>query len=90
MQETVTLTHEKGLHARPASVFVQTASSYDASIEILNDGESANAKSSVAILSLNADEGDEITISADGDDEEEAVEALVELVRSDFDLETEA
>jgi len=90
MQESVTLTHEKGLHARPASVFVQTASSYDAEIEILKDGDSANAKSSVAILSLNADEGDEIAIRADGDDAEAAVAELVDLVRADFELETEA
>lgn len=90
MQESVTLMHEKGLHARPASMLVQTASSYDASIEILKDGKSANAKSSVAVLSLNADKGDEITIRADGDDDEAAVDALVELVRTDFEIKTEA
>ncbi|WP_135305572.1 HPr family phosphocarrier protein [Haloarcula amylovorans] len=90
MEKTVTLTHEKGLHARPASVFVQSASEYDASIEIHADGATANAKSSVAILSLNAEEGDEITITADGDDEDAAVERLATLVRDDFELESEA
>jgi len=90
MEDTVTLEHEKGLHARPASVFVQTASEYESDIEVSTDDASANAKSSVSILSLNAEEGDEITVSADGPDAAAAVEALTDLVRSDFETETEA
>jgi phosphocarrier protein HPr len=90
MKETVRLTHAKGLHARPASKFVQAASSYEASIKVETDSQSADAKSSVSVLTLNADEGDDITISADGEDAEAAVTALVALVRADFELESEA
>lgn len=82
----VTIHHEKGLHARPATVFVQTASSFDADVTIATaDGDEADAKSSLDVLSLGAESGDEITLSAEGPDEEDAVDTLVDLVESDFE-----
>lgn len=86
-EQRVTVTHEKGLHARPASEFVELASSFEADIQIgTDDGESGDAKSSIAIMSIGVEGGDEILISAEGADSQEAVDSLVELVEDDFRL----
>lgn len=82
----VTVSHEKGLHARPASVFVQTASEFDCEIEVGRpDGDAADAKSSIGVIALGVEPGDEIHITAEGDDSEAAVARLVDLVESDFE-----
>lgn len=90
-EQRVTVEHEKGLHARPASVFVETASGFDADIEVTTDDadEAANAKSSLAVMSLGVEAGTEITIRSTGPDGEAAVQRLVELVENDFELEEE-
>lgn len=87
VRETAICEHEQGLHARPASKFVQTASTYESEITVSKaDGdEEANAKSSIAVLSLGVEPGESITITAEGGDAERAVAALVELVESDFE-----
>ena len=71
--------NETGLHARPASLFVQKAAKYKSTIKVKKDGKEANAKSIISVLSLGASFGSEITIIADGPDAEEAVAGLVEL-----------
>ncbi|PSP82470.1 HPr family phosphocarrier protein [Halobacteriales archaeon QS_1_68_17] len=82
---TVTVEHEKGLHARPASLFVQTASEFESEIEVSTPGgEGRNAKSSIGVMSLGVEPGDRIEIVADGPDAERAVERLVSLVERDF------
>jgi phosphotransferase system HPr (HPr) family protein len=91
-QDRVTLHHEKGLHARPGSVFVQMASDFEAEIDVSKVGEDemVNGKSSIEILSLGAEQGDEITIQAsNGPDTEEAVQTLVSLVEHDFEESTQ-
>jgi len=79
-----TVEHEKGLHARPASVFVQTASGFEADVRVRtrNGDREANAKSSLGVMSLGVEPGERIEIVADGD---EAVERLVTLVENDFE-----
>ena len=72
--------NETGLHARPASLFVQKAAQYKSTIKVKKDGKEANAKSIISVLSLGASFGSEITIIADGPDAEEAVAGLVELL----------
>ena len=72
--------NETGLHARPASLFVQKAAKYKSTIKVKKDGKEANAKSIISVLSLGASFGSEITIIADGPDAEEAVSGLVELL----------
>ena len=72
--------NETGLHARPASLFVQKAAKYKSTIKEKKDGKEANAKSIISVLSLGASFGSEITIIADGPDAEEAVAGLVELL----------
>jgi len=85
-----TVEHENGLHARPASVFVQTASKFDAEITVtkLDEEGCANAKSSISVISLGVETGDEIQITADGTDADRAVEELVGLVERDFATDT--
>lgn len=85
-QQSITVKHEKGLHARPASTFVRTASEFEASITVGRNGsdDRADAKSSISVMALGIKEGDEITITAAGPDSEEAVCRLIELVEEDF------
>ena len=81
---TLTINHEVGLHARPASMFVQTAAKYTAVIEVTFGETTVNAKSILAILTLGAQKGAEIVISAEGDDAPEALNSLEELVLNNF------
>ena len=74
---------EAGLHARPAAQFVKRAKGFTSKIVVIKGQREANAKSSLKIMTLGAKKGDEITIRAEGDDAEEAVEALVELISQD-------
>jgi phosphocarrier protein HPr len=71
---------EAGLHARPAALFVKEAKSYSSEIVVLKDGREANAKSSLKLMTLGAKHGDTLLIRAEGEDEEEAVEALVAIL----------
>ena len=75
-----TIVPEAGLHARPASLFVKTAKQFSSSITVVKDGREANAKSPMKLMTLGAKKGDEILIRAEGEDEEEAVDALVKLI----------
>lgn len=76
--------HEVGLHARPASMFVQTATKFSADIEVTHGETTANAKSILAVLTLGANKGAEILIKAEGDDADEALKALEKLVLDNF------
>ena len=71
--------HEVGLHARPAAIFVQTASAYSSDIEITHQEKTVNAKSILAVLTLGVHKDAEVTLKAEGPDAEEALKALEEL-----------
>lgn len=73
-----------GLHARPATFFIQKANEFKSSIWIEKEERRVNAKSLLGILSLGIVGGTSIRIIADGADEQQAVDALVELVESGF------
>ncbi len=81
-EEKVILVNEVGLHARPASVFIQEAVKYDSEIFVEKNGKVYNAKSIMSILSMGAFKGEEITIRANGEDAKEAVESLVNLIKT--------
>ncbi len=84
---TLTIVNEIGLHARPAALFVQTASRFQSDIRVRNltAGSSAvSAKSMFGVLSLGAQKGHQVAISAEGPDATEALEALRQLVESGF------
>ena len=76
--------NQVGLHARPATFFIQKANEYKSSIWIEKDERRVNAKSLLGVLSLGITKGISITIMAEGSDEEAAVNDLVDLVSSDF------
>jgi phosphocarrier protein len=76
--------NKTGLHARPASDFVAAAKNYKSKLTIKTSEEEANAKSIILLLSLGVSAGTEVEICADGEDEVEAVEALVSLIDSKF------
>lgn len=67
----------EGLHARPAAEFVRMAKSFSSEIMVRKEEIEANAKSSLKLMTLGANHGDKILIRAEGDDAEEAVNALV-------------
>ena len=73
-----------GLHARPATFFIQRANEFKSSIWVEKDERRVNAKSLLGVLSLGIVKGTSISIIADGSDEEEAVKTLVELIESNF------
>ena len=81
---TVTVTHEVGLHARPASKFVQTATKFSSDIEVVHGETTANAKSILNILLLAAEAGAIITVEIEGDDENEAMLAIETLFENKF------
>ena len=72
-----TIKNEEGLHARPASDLCKEAANFKSSISLLKDGEEYDAKSILMVLCMGAVKGDTIEIKAEGEDEKEALDALV-------------
>ena len=84
MTQDVTIKNSVGLHARPATFFIQKANSYKSSIWVEKDDRSVNAKSLLGVLSLGITKGMTINLIADGIDEVVAVDALSELIDKEF------
>lgn len=82
--KTAVVNNQVGLHARPATFFIQKANEFRSSIWVEVEERRVNAKSLLGVLSLGIVKGTEITLIANGPDEEEAVEALATLLASDF------
>jgi phosphocarrier protein HPr len=82
---TLTVEHEVGLHARPASMFVRTAKKFESEITVTRGDRTANAKSILTVLTLGAHQGAEITIQAEGADADDALTALESLVKKNFE-----
>lgn len=83
-QDTIVLKNEEGLHARAAATFVRAANRFTAEITLTAHGDKVNGKSIIGIMSLGAFSGEEVTICAEGADEEEAVNTLINLIKEDF------
>ena len=83
-QKTVTVKNATGLHARPATYFIQKANEFKSGIWVEKEERRVNAKSLLGVLSLGIVKGTTITLIADGADEKEAVAALVELIENNF------
>ena len=84
VSRSVTIQNNVGLHARPATFFIQKANSFKCSIWVEKEDCRVNAKSLLGVLSLGIVKGTTITLIADGADENEAVSGLIELVNSGF------
>lgn len=82
--KSVTITNPVGLHARPATFFIQKANAFQSSIWVEKEDRRVNAKSLLGVLSLGIVGNTDIRIIADGADEEAAVTSLVRLVESGF------
>ncbi|PWH19304.1 MAG: HPr family phosphocarrier protein [Anaerolineae bacterium] len=73
-----------GLHARPAALFVQMANNFKSNIEVIYGDTIANAKSILSVLTLGANQGATVTVRADGEDAEEALQSIADLFESNF------
>jgi len=87
-EQIIAVEHEHGLHARPADLFVRCSNQFSASIYLYNltrnSDKKANAKGILGVLSLGVRKGDLIKIVAEGEDGAQAIEALTDLIRSNF------
>jgi len=84
VSKEITIQNQVGLHARPATFFIQKANEFKSLITIAKDERKVNAKSLLGVLSLGITKGTSVTVSAEGSDEQEAVDALEALVMSNF------
>ena len=84
---TVTIENKRGLHARASMAFVTLATAQPVEVTVEKDGNAASGTSILDLMMLGAARGDTITISAEGDGAENAVQALVELVEARFNEE---
>ncbi|EDS71464.1 HPr family phosphocarrier protein [Anaerofustis stercorihominis] len=82
--KNVTITNPTGLHARPASQFVQTAAKFASEILLVKNGNEINAKSIMGVMAGGLSQGTEIEIRANGADEQEAVDTLAALIENGF------
>jgi len=80
----VTVLNEAGLHARPSSVLVKTASGYKSELQIEMYGYRVNGKSILGLMTLAAEKGSEMELIVEGPDEDEAIDALTTLFENKF------
>ena len=84
MEIEVTVNNPTGLHSRPATKLVNTATQFKSEIKIFNGEKEANAKRIISLLKLGASKGCKVRILAEGEDEQKAIEAIEELFLSNF------
>ncbi|KAA9302148.1 MULTISPECIES: phosphocarrier protein HPr [Aerococcus] len=82
-KETFNITAETGIHARPATLLVQTASKFESEINLEYKGKSVNLKSIMGVMSLGVGKGADVEITAEGSDEEEAIAAIKETMTNE-------
>jgi len=84
IRRPVTIINKLGLHARATAKLVATASAYNSSVRLQGKGREVDAKNIMQVMMLAASQGTELELLVDGPDEQEAVEALVELIGDYF------
>ncbi len=84
IEREVKIANKYGLHARPAMQFVETANQYASKVEVSNGAMTVDAKSIMSVMRLGAGKGTALRLTADGDDAQDAVDALVALVEQGF------
>lgn len=87
VKKEISVQNKTGLHARPASEFVKKASLFTSNILIEFENRTINAKSIVGILSAGIGFGSKLTLTAEGEDEEEAIKVLAQMIENKFDEE---
>ena len=83
LKKKIVVKNKQGLHARPAALFVQIANKFDSRITLRRDEEEVNGKSIMGILMLGAEQGTNITLEAEGDDAQAALEELEKVLNSE-------
>ncbi|BFM48001.1 HPr family phosphocarrier protein [Marinomonas sp. THO17] len=83
-EESITIINKLGLHARAAGKLVETTSRFSCDITIEKDGRNVDGKSIMAMMMLAAGKGTEITVKTNGEDEEEAIKAVLALINDRF------
>ncbi|MDS6262501.1 HPr family phosphocarrier protein [Clostridioides difficile] len=84
MEKVVSIKNASGLYARPAGMFVKKAAEFKSTVEVVAKDKTVNAKSIMGIMSLGLAQGEELKLVVNGEDEEVALAAMVELVESGF------
>ena len=81
---TITIQNKLGMHARSANAFVRTASAFASSIKVTNEYATANGKSIMSMMLLQASKGSKIELHIEGEDEQQAFEAITSLINNKF------
>lgn len=84
LEQQITIINKLGLHARAAAKLVSTASGYGAEVNLVKEGQTVNAKSIMGVMMLAASQGTELTLTTEGEDEQEAMTAITNLVQDYF------
>ena len=84
LQSQVQVTNEKGLHLRPAELIAKAAMEFQSTLLLTKDGQSADCKNILSVMTLGAENGTHLSLSAEGDDAADAMAAVKELFDSGF------
>lgn len=84
IKKSTKIVNKLGLHARPSALLVSTASKFESEVHFTKNGLRVNGKSIMGVMMLAAEQGSEIIVEADGVDEVETVDALIEVISSGF------
>jgi phosphocarrier protein len=83
-ERIIIVASKSGLHARPAAIFVQKAKSFQSQVALIKDTKTVNGKSILSVISLGATQGEQVTLQANGEDAETALEQLAALLEKDL------
>jgi phosphocarrier protein HPr len=84
LERTITLASQSGLHARPAAVFVQKAKSFHSQVMLSKNERTANGKSILSVLTLGAEQGEQVILKVSGEDADVAIDQLTALLEEDL------
>jgi phosphocarrier protein len=84
LEHTITLASKSGLHARPAAIFVQKAKAFRSQITLSKNDKTVNGKSILSVLTLGAEQGDQIILKVNGEDANAAIDQLTALLEEDL------
>ena len=84
LKRTVTIINNLGLHARPSALLVTTAAKFKSEVFFTKDGLRVNGKSIMGVMMLAAEKGSKIIVEINGEDENEAIEKIIEVIQSGF------
>lgn len=87
IQKEILIQNKLGLHARPAALFVQTASKFKSDVYVSRNDHEVNGKSIMGVMMLAAEKGSTLTLTVNGEDEKEAMDALIDLINNKFNEE---